>query len=134
MFTPAITASRVSPPDRITSIAFLQAARPFALEMTMGLAPSADAGPPPAAAAARAAVPVMSCRLLIIIPLYVISVSIQLHYLCLHARANSPGTVCERHRAAAGRQIHFPPLCNVGSDSGRGLKNRKLFDGSGLPF
>src|SRR3982751_4653681 len=35
MFTPAITASRVSPPDLMTSIAFAQARTPLALEITM---------------------------------------------------------------------------------------------------
>src|SRR6478672_3545541 len=37
MLTPAITASSVSPPARITSIALAQAGRPFELEMPTGL-------------------------------------------------------------------------------------------------
>jgi hypothetical protein len=52
MFTPAITASSVSPPARITSTALLTAVTPFALDTEMGGVPRC------AAAAGRD-----SCRL-----------------------------------------------------------------------
>jgi hypothetical protein len=55
MFTPAITASKVSPPELIISIAFLQACKPFALEMTIFLGLCVNAIGPDAAAAVSAA-------------------------------------------------------------------------------
>src|SRR5438270_929540 len=65
MFTPAMTASSVSAPDLIISIAFLHACNPLALDMTMFLGLCASARGPAAAAAVSAAEPFIQFRLLI---------------------------------------------------------------------
>src|SRR5579884_1902626 len=66
MLTPAMTASRVSPPDFKISIAFAHACVPFALEITMGFLPCALTACAPAPPIASAADPVIQSRRVII--------------------------------------------------------------------